>query len=709
MTRLGNRRVSALLCLAGLLLLALRTWIGLNHPLPLGALGDPLALRSNKLSGWLTAGLLQAHWSAGSAWANFVWEVLPAALFAVGLAGWCLTAEPEFHWPRIPLRWRGGLGIAGVFGIAAALSWFCFGGMPHVQDSIAQQFQAQLFARGQAYTQAPAAADQLANEFVVQHRGKWYSQYPPMQPAILALGVLAGVPWLINPLAGAVTVYFLYRAARIAYGSATAGAALALCCASPFLWFMSAERMNHTATLLFLSAAFCSFAPALKHRPAPLPLWRSVTGALCLGLAISSRPLCGTAVALPILIAVLLSLRMKQSSLPSRGRGEGGTTTLPHQPSARKPMPGTGKEKGHALWTHLTALAMGLCLGVLPLLVFNAITTGSPLRSGYEVLWGSSGWGFGNSQWGPPHTPALGLAHTARNWDAASKYLFEWPIPSLLPLLGVLALPRRTRMDWLLAGTLVTLSAAYFPYFFQDLCLGPRFLYAGVPALILLSARGLRGWGLYLARLRRIPPRRGISIVARAAVGCSVVGLAVNLPLLLRWYGGGFWGTTNLLTTQVRERQVHHALVLIQDYNFARRVRLQRLGVTNRAIQSAIADLDERWIDDQVAATAHLTAAARTAELTRVLGETAADPRRGHRRTRVPWIDYQGPSTNANLGFYANTPWPEHQDVIYAVDLGLDNRTLLRAFPGRQVWRYAYDPESGGFRIQPVAGQITSR
>ena len=687
MTRPASRGLSALLLFTGMVMLAVRSWIGLDHPLPLGVLGNPLTLRSNKLSGWMTAGAILEHGSGAAAWANFIWEVLPATLFAAGLAAWCLTAKPNVRWPRIPPRWRSPLAFALLLGSSAAISWFCFGHMPHVQDSIAQQFQAQLFAHGRAFAPAPAVADQLVNEFVVQDRGRWYSQYPPMQPAILALGELAGAPWLINPLAGAFTGLLLFQAARVAYGVPTATAALALSCASPFIWFMSGERMNHTATLLFLSAALWSFAPALRRRPDALPHWRTGTGALSLGLAISSRPLCGAAVAM-VIFAALFPLFGKQMGSPSRNRG-----------SRESAVP----------YATLTAILLGLALGVLPLLAFNTATTGSPFRSGYEVQWGASGWGFGTSQWGPPHTPAKGMAHSVTNWDAAAKYLFEWPVPSLLPLFGLAAIKRRTRMDWALAGSLVALTAAYFPYFFQDLCLGPRFLYAGVPALILLSARGLRGWGLYLARVRRINPRGGISIVARAVIGCSVVGLALNLPLLLRWYGSGFWGTTDALTAEVSAKRVLHAIVLVQDHNFARRVRLRRLGVSDRAIHGAVADLDERWIDEQVAVTAQLPPAVRAEVLTRVLGETSADPRLGHRRTRVQWIDYQGPSTNANLGFYANTPWPERQDVIYAVDLGADNRELFRTYPARQIWRYAYDPATSKFLLRRVDGQITSR
>jgi hypothetical protein len=264
-------------------------------------------------------------------------------------------------------------------------------------------------------------------------------------------------------------------------------------------------------------------------------------------------------------------------------------------------------------------------------------------------------------------------------------------------------------MDWVLVGILVSLTLGYFPYFFQDLCFGPRFLYAGVPALLLLSARGLRGWGLLLAGLRRIPPRQSFSVIARAATLCSMVGLAVNVPLLLREYSSTYWGTSDLLTREVREKGIHHALMLIQDYSQARRVLLHRLGVSHHAAQGAVADLDERWIDDQVARTAPLPPKERAAELERVFLEAVAHPDPAVRRTHLPWKDYLGESTGASLGFYANTPWPEQQDVIYAVDLGAENEALFRAYPERSVWTFRYDPAVGRFHVRPLERQITSR
>jgi hypothetical protein len=58
------------------------------------------------------------------------------------------------------------------------MSHFVFDQIPHVQDSIAQLFQAKIFASGRLY----ATSHPLREFFDYTHminNGKWYSQYPP--------------------------------------------------------------------------------------------------------------------------------------------------------------------------------------------------------------------------------------------------------------------------------------------------------------------------------------------------------------------------------------------------------------------------------------------------------------------------------------------------------------------------------------------------
>jgi 4-amino-4-deoxy-L-arabinose transferase-like glycosyltransferase len=646
----GRRRnaaiAGALALSAACALLAARAWITAAHPVPAwGAAGDPGTLLALKLDGWIT-GLLRFPAAA------LLWEWLPAILFGVGL--WLLLGNGARRL-KLP-RLLPAVIVAGASALVLAAGSFaalgCFNGIPHVQDAIAYDFQARVFASGRLWAPAPGHPEFFRTDFLVDEGGRWYAQYPPGQSTLLALGVLARAPWVVNPLLCALSAVFVYLAAAEVYGRRTAFLALGFFSLSPFVWFMAGERMSHPGTLFWLSAALAAFAPALAGKPRPFPGWRALAGGVLLGLAVSTRPLCGAAVALPLLLGALAG----------------------HKPAARA-----------------LAAALGAAVGALPLLAFNAATTGLPWRFGYEALWGTSGWGFGQSQWGPPHTPAEGFRHLLHNWDAAAKYLYEWPVPSLLPLLGLVFLPRLERMDRVLIGTLAALSLAYVPYFFQDHCLGPRFLFAGMPAFVILSARGLPRLGMTLARRRGLALRSGLRAAVIAAGLCTVVGIAANLPALLAWYGRDFWGVGPGVDRAVRARGLRNAVVLIRDHPHARKQELVLRGVSRRTAQGAVELLDSRWTDRQTAAAASL------AELEARLEAAMNDPRRSHFRHGPIWRDARGPAACARAGLALNTPWPERQAVIYATDLGARNRLLLQDFPGRKPWLY-----TGEGRLVPM-------
>lgn len=648
---------------AALVLLGARNWIIAGHGLSQGAWEDPLVLLANKLAGWLHLGTVLDRWSWEAALAGIFWEWLPALLFAWGLS-LRLRGTPAPPLPSLPPRAYPWVPALLLLLVALPISRVVFEGIPHVQDSIAQQFQAQVFARGKAWVPVPPEGWVLRSEYMVQHHGRWFSQYPPGHAAMLAIGVVLGVPWLVTPALGALSAVFFFAAARQMYGRRTARLALWLFCLSPFVWFMSGERMNHVTTLFWVCAALYFLAPALRAR-SPLPTTASLLlGGLALGLAVSTRPLCGVAVGVPLAGAALLRLRF---SHPAGG----------------------------------FALAVGGILGALPLLLFNNATTGSPWVTGYQVQWGSSGWGFGQAQWGSPHTLGAGLAHLASNWDGAAKYLLEWPLPGLLPLLGCFLLPRLKRVDRVLLAVPACLSAAYLPYFYQDLCLGPRFLYAAVPALLLLSARGVSVFGASVARLRREPPRLGQWKV-REAVGLLILaGLLANLPPLLAWYGREFWGASTRLVREVERRGIRRAVVFIRDYGRLRCEELRRRGVPLAVAQAAVDRLDPAWVDARIAEWDASSAPQRTRGLTGALGTAVGDPLRGHRRTQPAWVDPAGPSSNVSLGFWANTPWPAEQDVVYALHPGSHFKQVGAAFSGRSFWVYGWNPVQRRFELQP--------
>lgn len=669
-------------------MLAARDWIILGHPQRrwMGVYGDPNVLLANKLSGWFHLGVVMGQWRLSWCLAGIFWEWLPALVFGLGL----LLVLRRFPCParlRLPRRFPWPAALAGGLLLGtAAIAWCCFGGIPHVQDSIAQQFQAEIFARGLLFAPVPAGSEFFSSEFLIQHQGKWFAQYPPMQAALLALGSLAGVPWLVNPVLGALSGLLIYGAARRVYGARVALAASLFYAASPFVWFMSAERMNHGATLFFIAAAFYLYAPALSDRSNLHPV-RWLAGALALGLAASARPLDAAAVALPLLLGVLWPRPCAVDEDECSGWP---WNVLPYAP----------------------LVGIGLLIGVAPLLVFNWATTGSPLVSGYELLWGNSGWGFGKAQWGPPHTPAIGLEHLLSNWDGAAKYLFEWPLPCLVPLAGLCCLPRWRRMDRVLVGTLASLTLAYLPYFYQDLCLGPRFLYAGMPAFAILSARGLFAAGAAWGAWKAGHPRRGVQLATQTTAFCAAAGLLFNLPVLFQWYGNSFWGTNRTLVDSARDMRLGKSIIFIRDYAHARVLDMVEMGVSRRVAQGAVERLDERWLDRMLDEAAAYPRSTRGAWLEASLDAAICSPRHHHKRVHPPWVDWQGYTASVYSGLWANTPWPDEQQVLFALDRGPRNRELLRHYPDRTPWRFDFDAQSWDFCLMPfrldreLAGEV---
>ena len=73
----------------------------------------------------------------------------------------------------------------------AAVSYFAFERLPHLEDEVAYLFQARTMALGRLTVDSPANPDAFWTPFVLDHRGQRFGKYPPGWPAFLALGVFA--------------------------------------------------------------------------------------------------------------------------------------------------------------------------------------------------------------------------------------------------------------------------------------------------------------------------------------------------------------------------------------------------------------------------------------------------------------------------------------------------------------------------------------
>jgi hypothetical protein len=82
-------------------------------------------------------------------------------------------------------------------------------------DDYSYLYQAKLFASDKLYAQDPLYDqalpfhDCLATYCFRDDQGHRFSQYPPGWPALLAVGVNLGAPWLINPLLAALLIFLM--------------------------------------------------------------------------------------------------------------------------------------------------------------------------------------------------------------------------------------------------------------------------------------------------------------------------------------------------------------------------------------------------------------------------------------------------------------------------------------------------------------------
>ena len=121
------------------------------------------------------------------------------------------TREELRPWDR-SLPW----GVAAwVVVVTALVSWFVMEGVPHIDDSISYLFQAKYLSTGQLFLPAPPDSASFHVAETIVDGPRWFGYAFPGWPAVLALGALVGLPWLVNPLIAGLTVLVAHRVVRL--------------------------------------------------------------------------------------------------------------------------------------------------------------------------------------------------------------------------------------------------------------------------------------------------------------------------------------------------------------------------------------------------------------------------------------------------------------------------------------------------------------
>jgi len=518
-----------------------------SSPFALAVAAVAAALAFLPIANWLEGGhsapwysIIGAEWLSGTAIVSGMALVLAIISRRVKVVWRPHAADAFVAWSHEhPLLFGVSVSVACValYGTVAAV---VFSAVPITIDELVQLVQARMYAGGRLWMPVSSVPEHYSMLNIVDVDGRYYGQFPPGWPAMLSLGVLAGAPWILGPLSGAISAAAFWSYVRVVEPRrGVAVGAVLLFAVAPFVVFMSGSHMNHTPTLMWLLIAMASMARVMtSSEPRTVPAF--VNG-LALGCAATMRPVDAVAFALPAGGWYLLN------AIRDRSR-----------------------------WRDVFAAGVGVGIPVLGMLWVNANTTGDPLVFGYQILWGRShDLGFHRAPWGVAHTPARGLELVNLYLLRLQTYLFESSLPSLAPFLGALCLTRSVdRFDRYLFVSATLLVLLYFAYWHDGFIFGPRFVFPLVPMLALWTAR--------LPGLVR--DRVGGGLVYRStwfAYGVAgVLALFVSVPARARDYAQAFVPMRLDHVDTARRAGIENALIFVREsWGTQLMARLWSLGV----------------------------------------------------------------------------------------------------------------------------------
>ena len=349
---------------------------------------------------------------------------------------------------------------AAIFAVTCLLAlyfgWRSFALLPVVGDEFAQRWQAHLLANGRLSVLGDPRSEFFSTIQTLEVRGRVFSHFPMGGPALLVVGLLVGVPWLVNPMLAGVGAVALCDFVASISDTVTARISAILFALCPFVLFMSGSEMNHAGTLTCVLIALAALARWARADDASRARWPAIAIGASLGVAATIRPFDATVVAFMIGVFQLATIRSKP-------------------------------------WL-LRSLIAQCIVGAIPvalLLAANAATVGQPFAFAYDVLNGAEHRpGFHMTPLGFEHTPRRGLYMISAYLMKLDIGLFGWAVPAMLVIVATLGLQRRaTRWDYLLLAILGGLMIGYGAYWSESYFVGPRFLYAAVPVFVFYTAR----------------------------------------------------------------------------------------------------------------------------------------------------------------------------------------------------------------------------
>ena len=315
-------------------------------------------------------------------------------------------------------------------------------------DEFSYLFQSHVLLKGKLFLESPTPIDSYQVPNVVNN-GKWFSKYTIGFPLLLSAGTLFKMPWVINCILGGLAVVLAFLTGKEIYDVKTGILASLLLAFSPMFTLNAIGLFPHVGHLLFILLFTLLFFKATKPEGKVI---YSLFAGLSLGFAILIRP------SEPVIFALLffcygIFLLIKE------------------------------KERRPALFKTFLLTTLGLAVTAAFVLYVNKAQTGSFTTFAFNTYTKEEGLGFGVYK----HTVIRG------GWNLlfSLSRLFIWMIIAGLELAFV-SLFEKNRYSKFLSLLVLSTIFLYFSYYtIGEIEYGPRYYFAMMGFLVLLSARGI--------------------------------------------------------------------------------------------------------------------------------------------------------------------------------------------------------------------------
>jgi 4-amino-4-deoxy-L-arabinose transferase-like glycosyltransferase len=445
-----------------------------------------------------------------------------AARLADRLAAW----RPMLPW----------IASAWTLCVSVLLGWLVFERVPHVPDEVAYWFQAKYFSAGRLYLPAPPdpAAFELPHTLV--DGGRWYGIFPPGWPAVLALGMWLGAPWVVNPLLGAAAILLLHRLAASLYSRRVADITAVIVAASPMFLLMSAGLMSHPLSLVLGLLAVLGWRRGVQEHS---PGW-ALSGGLALGGLVLTRPLEGAVIT--VVLAAWSAVGLVGRARPRRLAGflivaiATGAATLPYN----------GALTGRFLYDPITKY-------------FDGRYYPGSNRLGFGSDVGNTGW---RNDLQPGHSPVEAVLNGQRNGYLLNLELFGWTCGSLAAVAALVLFGRWSRVDAFVASIAAGIVGGLALYWYGGADFGARYWYQLVAPVAMLSARGIES---VADRAHAFAPRAVVAGRVAAGLGvASISALLVFLPWRAATKYYHYRGMGGGVADVARAKSFENALVFVR-------------------------------------------------------------------------------------------------------------------------------------------------